>query len=456
MKKKSLRVFLQALIVISPLPLGCVSGIWMPLCFFLFALFAFMALMGPQAPFKFLYQRPMRVLAILFFILLAFQLLPLPLFLLKTLSPGVARVLENLTGSLPAFHALSLIPAETLLSLARFLVYALFFIALLRLDWNKNDIFILFGTAVASGAAQTLFGLIKLGQGNSKFFLFFMPDNYLPGFLRGTIYNPDHFAFYLELLFPLAVGLLFARLHIFDPGQSLRGKILHIAEDRPVILLFLAPVILAGGIYLTGCRSGIVVLVFSVLFFAQMSVYLRVHFNARRHIRLVFILATLLAVFIGLQNTMDKFLSGNYAFAPSRVDYWANALAMFRDFPLFGTGMGTFKYAYFLYGRETGLVNHAHNEYVENLAEMGILSFFVFFALLAVLIFSLLRMWIARRHPEIKPAVLGVLTAIFAAGFHSFFDFSLRIPANAFLFITLLALGLKLVTHKKEFIDESQ
>jgi hypothetical protein len=52
--------------------------------------------------------------------------------------------------------------------------------------------------------------------------------------------------------------------------------------------------------------------------------------------------------------------------------------------------------------------------------------------------------------------VLGVLTAIFAAGFHSFFDFSLRIPANAFLFITLLALGLKLVTHKKEFIDESQ
>lgn len=455
MNKKALRVFLQILIVISPLPLGCVGGIWQPLCFFLFAHFAFLAFLGPQAPYKFLYQRPMRVLAIVFFVLIVLQIVPLPIFLLKWLSPGVARVLGDLSGSLPAFHSLSLIPAETLLALARFLVYALFFIALLRLDWDKKDIFILFGTAVVSGVAQVIFALLKLGQGNSKFFLFFMPDDHMPGFLRGTIYNPDHFAFYLELLFPLALGLLFARLHIFDPGQSLREKILHIAEDRRVILLFLAAVILAAGIYLTGCRSGIAVLVLSIFFFAQMSVYLRVNFSARRPLRLLFIMATLLAVFIGVQSTLDKFLTGNYI-EGGRIDYWSNTLAMFRDFPLFGTGLGTFQYAYFLYGKETGWVNHAHNEYIENLADMGILAFIAFFALLAILAYSLLRMWIARRHPEVKPVVLGVLTALFAAFFHSFFDFSLRIPANAFLFITLLALGLKLVTHRHEFADESK
>jgi O-antigen ligase len=455
MNKKALRIFLQLLIIISPLPLGCAGGVWLPLCFILFASFAFLAFLGPQAPYKFLYQRSVRYLAIAFFALLAWQLLPLPIFLLKWLSPGVVRVLENLSGALPAFHSLSLIPAETLLALARFLVYALFFIALLRLDWDKKDIFIIFGTAVVSGVAQTIFALLKLGQGNSKFFLFFMDDEHMPGFLRGTIYNPDHFAFYLELLFPIALGLLFARLHIFDPGQSLREKILHIAEDRPLILLFLAPIVLAAGIYLTGCRSGIVVLVLSALFFAQMSVYLRVNFSARRHLRLVFILATLLAVFVGLQSTLDKFLTGNYV-QGGRVDYWSNTLTMFADFPVFGTGLGTFKYAYFLYGKETGWVDHAHNEYVENLADMGALAFIVFFALLAVLVFSLLRMWIARRHPEVKPAVLGVLTAIFAAFFHSFFDFSLRIPANAFLFLLLLALGLKLVTHRHEFADESK
>lgn len=456
MNPGKLRLWLQALIILSPLPFGCSGGAWEPLCFLSFAFFAFFALAGEQAPFKFLYQRPLRLLASVFFILVAFQLLPLPAFLLRWLSPGVPRILENITGSLPAFHPLSLIPAETALALARFLVYALVFIALLRVDWDKDDIFAVFNAAILSGVAQTIFALLKLGQGNKKFFLFFLDDSHVPGFLRGTIYNPDHFAFYLELLFPLALGLLFARLHIFDPGENLKEKILHVAEDRKVVLLFLVPVLLAAGIYLTGCRSGIAVLVLSVLFFAQMSVYLRVQFSFRKHLRLVFILATLLAVFIGLQNTLNKFLSKGLFESTGRVEYWSATLQMFGDFPVFGTGLGTFKNAYFLYGRQANWVNHAHNEYVENLSDMGSLAFVAFFALLALLAFSLLRMWASRRHPEVKPVVLGVLTALFAAAFHSFFDFSLRVPANAFLFIILLALGMKLVTHKRDFSDEKK
>ncbi len=455
MSKQSLRLSLQLLLLLSPLPLGCVQGVWQPLCYLLFALFAMLALLGHRQPYAFLYQKPARLLAYAFFALAAFQLLPLPMFLLKLASPGVARVLGELSGSLPAFHPLSLIPAETALALGRFLVYALFFVALLRINWDRNDIFVLFSTVVASGVAQAIFGLLKLGGGNKNFFLFFMPDDHAPQFLRGTIYNADHFAFYLELLFPIALGLLFARLHVFDPGQSLREKILHLAEDRPVILLFLAPVIMAGAIYLTGCRSGIAVLVLSVLFFAQMSFYLRVSFNARRHLRLVFILATLLAVFVGLQSTLEKFLTGNYI-EGGRIDYWANTLKMFSDFPLFGTGLGTFKYAYFLYGREMGWVSHAHNDYVESLSDLGLPAFIALIALLAVIVFSLLRMWISRRHPEVKPAVLGVLTAVFAAFFHSFFDFSLRIPAKVFLLLALLALGLKLVSHRHEFSHESK
>jgi hypothetical protein len=456
MKRKKLRSCLQALIVLSPLPFGCAGGMWEPLCFLLFALFAFVALAGKQSPYAFLYQRPLRYLAAAFFILIAFQLVPLPAFLLRWLSPAVPRLLQAAGAGGYAFHGLSLLPGETLMALARFLVYALFFVALLRSDWSKDDVFAVFGAALLSGVAQTLFALFKLGQGNTKFFLFFLADDNAPGFLRGTIYNPDHFAFYLELLFPIAVGLLFARLHVFDPGESLRERVLHIAEDRKVILMFLVPVLLAAGVYLTGCRAGIAVLVLSVMFFAQMSFYLRVSFSWRRHLRLVFILATLLAVFVGLENTLNKFLSKGLFEATGRVDYWANALAMARDFPLFGTGLGTFKYAYFLYGRQASWVNHAHNDIIENLADMGLLAFIAFFALLALLAFSLLRMWIARRHPEVKPVVLGVLTALFAALFHSLFDFSLRIPANAFLFIILLALGLKLVTYKRDFVDEKK
>ncbi len=455
MNKKALRIFLQILIVISPLPMGCVGGIWLPLCFFIFAVFAFLAFLGPQAPTKFLYQRPIRFLAILFSRCSPFKLLPLPIFLLKWLSPAVPRVLANLSASLPAFHSLSLIPAETMLALGRFLVYALFFIALLRLDWDKKDIFIIFGTAIVSGVAQAIFGLLKLGQGNSNFYLFFMADDHMPGFLRGTIYNPDHFAFYLELLFPLALGLLFARLHIFDPGQSLREKILHIAEDRPIILLFLAPIILAAGIYLTGCRSGIAVLVLSPCSFAQMSVYLRVNFSARKHLRLVFILATLLAVFIGVQSTLDKFLTGNYI-QGGRVDYWANALAMFRDFPLFGTGLGTFKYAYFLYGRETGWVNHAHNEYVEIAGRHGGIGFYRFLRPAGVPCFLSAAHVDRPPPPRSQARCAGRAHGAVRGRFPFVFRFFPAHPGQRFFVLMLLALGLKLATHRHEFSDENK
>lgn len=455
MSPKTSRLFLQALIILSPLPFGSIGGVWEPLCFFLFALFSFTALGGEPLPYAFHNQRPARLLAVIFFALIAFQLVPLPLFVLRELSPESVRVMESVTGSSPSFHPLSFIPGESLLGLARFLVYAFFFIALMRLKWEKEDSLIVLKTAVLSGVLQVVFALLKLGQGNRNFFLFFMKDDHAPNFLRGTIYNADHFAFYLELLFPLALGLLFAYLNVFDPGQSLKEKVLHIADDRRIILLFLAPIILAAGIYLTGCRAGIAVLVLSLLFFAQMSVYLRIHFSARKHLRLVFILGTLFAVFIGLQSTLNKFLSASYV-EGGRVDYWANSLRLFSDFPLFGTGLGTFKYAYYLYGKEAGWVSHAHNEFLENLADMGLLASVALFALLGFLAFSLLRMWVARRHPEIKAVVLGVLTALFAAFFHSLFDFSLRVPANVFLFILLLALGLKLATYNRDFSNEKK
>ncbi len=456
MKADRFRPWLQALVLLLPLPLGCVGGPWEPACFFAFALFACIALAGKGTMPAVLHLRPLRILALLFLSFVALQLLPLPLFMLKALSPKVPAVLESVTGVVPALHPLSLVPAETATALARFLVYGLLFAALLHIDWSKRDVLAVFGAALLSGAVQTVFALLKLGQGNTKFFLFFMADEHMPGFLRGTIYNPDHFAFYLEMLFPIALGLLFARMHVFDPGENLKEKFLHIAEDKRLIALFLVPILLATGIYLTGCRTGIAVLVLSLLFFALMSIYMRVHPGMHRSLRLVFILATLLAIFVGLQNTLEKFLTKGFFETTGRLEHWNNTLRMFSEFPIFGTGLGTFKYSYYLYGSQESWVNHAHNDWLESLSDLGAVGSLLLLALLGLVAYSLLRMWAARRHPEIKPVVLGVLTALFAAAFHSLFDFSLRVPANAFLLIIIVAMAMKLVIYKRDFRDEKR
>jgi len=126
---------------------------------------------------------------------------------------------------------------------------------------------------------------------------------------------------------------------------------------------------------------------------------------------------------------------------------------MSKDFLMFGAGLGTYRYSYFLYDPDEGgnWSTHAHNDYLEILAEGGITGSILFFLLIGMIIYSIIRMWWARGHPEIKVLGIGIITSLFAVVFHSFFDFSLRIPANMFIFVLVLALGIKLVTYKREF-----
>jgi hypothetical protein len=74
---------------------------------------------------------------------------------------------------------------------------------------------------------------------------------------------------------------------------------------------------------------------------------------------------------------------------PARVQYWAAALGMLRDFPLLGVGPDNFRLRFADYSgiEESHLGTHAHTLYLESLADSGTLGFA---ALLAVLL-SLVR-----------------------------------------------------------------
>ena len=63
-----------------------------------------------------------------------------------------------------------------------------------------------------------------------------------------------------------------------------------------------------------------------------------------------------------------------------RMDMWEAAIAMFLDHPLFGIGWGAFKHVYPVYNeliQEAGIVIfHAHNMYLNMLAETGLVGTF--------------------------------------------------------------------------------
>ncbi|WP_301860552.1 O-antigen ligase [uncultured Megasphaera sp.] len=63
-----------------------------------------------------------------------------------------------------------------------------------------------------------------------------------------------------------------------------------------------------------------------------------------------------------------------------RLDMWEGAIAMFGDHPVLGIGWGAFKYVYPMYNefiQQAGItIYHAHNMYLNILAETGVIGFF--------------------------------------------------------------------------------
>lgn len=123
--------------------------------------------------------------------------------------------------------------------------------------------------------------------------------------------------------------------------------------------------------------------------------------------------------------------------APARL-----AMAMVHEKPWTGRGAGTFYTTFPQYASAEARMyyDHAHNDYVQFLVEVG----FPGTGLLAIAVLStLMRSALVLQHPR-SPLdmglALGVLMAILAVLLQATVDFHFQIPANALLFVTVLAI----------------
>ncbi len=451
--KKVIEYGILALIVFSPLPAASVNA-WSILVIELtvLVLMAAYLLMKRKPKINSRISSSMRWLKVIFggfFLFLTVQILPLPVVIVKLISPSSYRfrVLNSLDVADAKLLSLSLAPSETFREGMEILAYVLLGFLIISTVTSRRRIKRILFLLVGVGFFEAFYGLFELKMSNPS--ILFYPKVFNLGSVTGTFVNQNHFSGYLEMIIPLAIGLIIARIDLFTlAGDKLSAKIVRIAEKGVLTNLVLTTlvVIMSLAIVLSKSRSGTFLLVFTFILFSGITfIYFgRISYQwwkIRRFLQVTFLLITIVCLYVGVQATIDRFaldklLSGG------RPHYWGSVMMMIKDFPLVGTGLGSFASVYPAYAktRTYGLLGHAHNDYFEYMSELGIVGILFLLGGVAFIVSKTFLTWYKRRDAEVKGLVLGGMISIFIIGIHSFTDFNLHIPANMLLFTVILAL----------------
>ncbi|OGW86569.1 MAG: hypothetical protein A3C35_08425 [Omnitrophica bacterium RIFCSPHIGHO2_02_FULL_46_11] len=276
----------------------------------------------------------------------------------------------------------------------------------------------------------------------------------------GPFVNQNNLGGFLGLSFPLFLGLMQYRWHRFKRKSAgdLQEKAVWVKWAAFVntgtgFLLLLAILALVA-CFFTGARMSAFVLLFCCI------VYFSVSSFRKRNIKIyLLLLAILLSSFLfirwlGYDKTAAQFSAKQLQSTfDVRMAIAKESLQIFYRFPLFGTGLDTYR---FIAGKVTApgiwdysVVPHVYNDYVELLTEAGIAGFFLFFAA----IFSLLLIALFQRakNPSSwsRTITYQAIISMLGIGIMEYADYHLKFPAVAFMFTLQLAFLFQLSRFKE-------
>ncbi len=289
-------------------------------------------------------------------------------------------------------------------------------------DWRG---FVWFG--MFFGFLVGIFGILQHLTFNGK--LYWFREMRYGGIPFGPYVNRNHFAGFAELTLPLAlVPLLLGRVR---------------RERWPVVTLF--AVVPIGALFLSVSRGGIVSFGVELAVLALVMIQRRTIGKQLFAGAAVLLLALLMVSWLGVGQLLQRFSSFQSleVTAGKRASMRRDTWQIFLHNPVSGTGLGTLQLVYPQYESlyDGKIVNHTHNDYLEALAETGVLGGLCCAWFLGVLLSQSLK-----RLRQLHDSFAGALQLsglVACAGFlvHGLVDFNLHIPSNAFLFFLMAHLA---------------
>ena len=446
---------------ISPLLFGAVHAYAYSLVFFMILtaslLLAVHNIRRDNKTGRFYFQYPKTGLNFLFFSLLVFlilQALPLPTFLVGFISPKVLEVkagVAELTGKGQSF-ALAPYIYPVRMSLIRWTAYGLFFIGLSQVLNSRRRIDILCFCILATACFTSVYGIYQAYAGDHSIWWFvgYGRD------VRGTYINRNHFAGLMAMALMLAAAYASSQRSSFilrnkessssSMGMGNRERLLSAeqAYSKGTLIIFCG-VIIGLGLVLSASRGGIISAAFGLLLMGLLFVYRESQRRNGLIVLVIFLLVGGYGLQVGLEHTIVRFqpdqlqssLEGRFRYAQKTID-------VFNDYKVAGAGAGNFQYVYPRYQavEDMGLlIDYAHNDWAQLLAEMGLAGLIITVTGLGIFVFIVVRRWKERK--DHKATALGVvpLAVLTTMGVHSWFDFNMHIPANVLILGAVMAIG---------------
>lgn len=268
--------------------------------------------------------------------------------------------------------------------------------------------------------------------------------------ITGVFTNPNFLAAYLVPVFLLAANLCLYELH----KENKSRKLYYYAVS--LIIIFTALVI-------TQSRGGVITLISGIFISAFLwALYLK-------KIR-IFLLTSAVIIMIVLFFLFNPFSTrllhidkDNLAY--TRIEIYKSTLKMIKDYPLFGTGLGTYEdnFQRYMFPVETGITKYgryspfAHNELLDTGVGMGIPAMFICIIIFGTLIYSAYKLVIMIEvYTEFDidfGLTAGIISALSALFVHSAFDSIFHLPAIGILLFLLL--GMFFVIYNRIFTSDS-
>jgi len=354
-----------------------------------------------------------------FMALFIFQLVPLPIQILRFLSSGKTELIAFF--SLEGVHPASTNPYATLHGSVKFLLYSMIFFMAVFISKDNHKLLRVIRAIIVFGFLLSIFALIQKATGNGKIYWF--RELTEGGSYFGPYVNKNHFAGFVGMLIPLSIGVSMTETRV----------------EKKVLYAFFSAIMCFSLLYSLS-RGGMISL--------SMSMLVLIYFILRdkgssKQIVVIGIVAAVVVSYLfyfGFDRIIDRFASDDLSLT-KRFTVWKSVfLSSMGKYWFMGSGLGSFPSLSPMYHPEgiSSYFDHAHNDYLEYLIENGIIGI-ALLGIAAILFVRRVGQSNVSRY-ETRWIVWSCIASITSIAVHSIVDFNLHITSNALLAAFILGI----------------